>query len=366
MRRLGPSALAVLLAAPLSAQMVVSKIRPFGMADSESDGALRQRGMGWCEHGTFVDASVLPERREIRLVCSIYTREGERLEAQVLDADARTVATVPIRSSGTAESPFPHMLWLERGKAEPLPAAWDYWRARVWNEKGEPVDLKVEHGVTGAAALSAKDGGPFLVLANDRGENGLEAYRPDGKRAWATPDLVEARKLEAVRFDGRAALAAWHSIGRVALVDARGKVRERILAEGNSDRLMLDDGKEPRAFVLDSGAGSKREAMRTLERRKTKDGPRWEKTASADLGFVTVTGWTLARFSAGKPVPVVGTSNGWVLLLGEDGTPAYTRKFLSPVRRLTAADLDGDGRDELVVVLDGASQNVVVLSPAAP
>lgn len=366
MKRLGPALVAVFLAAPLSAQMIARKIRPLGGGGFQPEGVLRERGMGWCEHGSFVDASVLPERREIRLVCSVYARDGQGLEAQVLDADAKTVATVAIRSTATYDSPFPHMLWLERGKAEPLPAAWDYYRARVWNDKGEPVDLKVENGVTAAAALSAKDGGPLLVLASGRGENGLEAYRPDGKRAWGTPDVAEVRGLEAVRLDGKPALAAWHSIARVALVDARGKIRERILAEGNSDRLMLEDGKEPRALVLDSGAGSKRETMRTMVRRKTKDGPRWEKTASADLGFVTVTGWTAARFAKGASVPVVGTSNGWVFVLGEDGAPAATRKFLSPVRRLTAADLDGDGRDELVVILDGASQNVVIFSPAAP
>ena len=61
----------------------------------------------------------------------------------------------------------------------------------------------------------------------------------------------------------------------------------------------------------------------------------------------------------------MGTSNGWVFLLNAEGKPVASRKFRSPVRSLTAADLDGDGRDELVVVLDGSSLNVTVFSPQA-
>jgi len=363
--------LAALSALPLSASAQVvkmvrfAKIGPLGGGGFEPAGTMRERGSGWCEHGNFIDADLLPERREVRVLCKPYDAgEGSRVEVQVLDADARTVATKVLVSTNTGDLVFPSTIWLERGKAEPLLATWNHFQARVWNEKGQPVDLPTKDGIGGLAGFSAKDGGPLVVVARPYGEKGLEAFRPDGRRAWAIADLIEVRGLEPARLDGRAVAAAWHSIGRIAFVDASGKIRERALPGGNSDRLMLDDGKEPRLYALDSGAGSKRETLGIWTAVKDKDGRRWEKTGVADLGPVTITGWTLARFTAGSPSRVVvGTSNGWVFILDGSGAPVATRKFRSPVKKLSASDLDGDGRDELVVVIDGASENAVIFSP---
>lgn len=364
----------ILSASPASAQ-VVSRVKRlvapkvpalWEPAFGRSEGLLRQRGTAWCDDGRFVDASVLPERREIRVVCASYgAPPEERTSVRVFDADARLKASAVIRSSGTTEATQSFVAWIERGKPEPVPVTWDTYRARVWDKKGNPVDLTVKDGVSDVAPISDKNGGPLLVIAHPWGENGLEAFRQDGSRAWATPSPYEVRGLEPVRLDGKPLLAAWHSVGRVTFVDARGKAYDHALPGGNSDRLMLEDGKNPRLFALDNGAGSKRESLIVMERRKDADGRRWEKTGEYDLGPVTITGWTMATLNKSEPARIaVGTSNGWVFLLDDKGTTLDSAKFRSPVRRLQAADLDGDGGDELVAVFDGASQNVVVFSAA--
>lgn len=366
-------ALILSFVAPASAQVptrikgLISKRIATGISYN-SDGLLQQRGTAWCRDGRFVDASVLPERREIRLVCAKYQSDPEsRVYAEVLDADAKVTATVPIRSSGTTDATYDHVAWIERGRSDPIPVTWDHYRARVWDKKGNPVDLTVTDGVSDIATISDKNGGPLLVIAHQWGENGLEAFRQDGTRAWAASVPYEVRRLESTSLDGKPLLAAWHSVGRLTFVDARGKVREQTLPGGNSDRLLLEDGKTPRMLVLDNGAGSKREALSVFEARKGKDGRTWEKTETRDLGPVTITGWTLVRLAKSEaPRTAVGTSNGWVFLFDEKGATLDSVKFLSPVRRLQSADLDGDGAEELVAILDGGSQSVVVFSAKKP
>ncbi|MBI2387794.1 MAG: hypothetical protein HYV14_17550 [Elusimicrobia bacterium] len=372
MTRLALLAAATVLSASAAAQVVAPrfargmKIRPLGGYAWEPASSFKDRGMGWCENGAFVDAAVLPSRGEIRLVCSDYDdNTGKKFFfTQVLDADAKTVSQERFPDAGPLDAVHKEVGWLERGRAAPLPVTWDYSRLRVWNEKGGVVDIPVKDGVSGAALIGSKDGGPLIVVGHAYGENGLEAFRPNGKRAWSTADPADVRELSTARLDGRPVLAAWHSTSRLTFLDASGKVRERLSLGGNADRMLLDDVREPRLYTLDSKAGSSRETLLIQLGRKGKEGRRWESVASADLGPITITGYTLARFVPGAERRlVVGTSNGWVFLLDSSGKAVASRKFLSPVGSLSAADLDGDGRDELVVVIDGASENVVVFSP---
>lgn len=360
------------LAAPSAAQVLAParamKIRPLTSGRPwEPAASFKEIGTAWCENGAFVDAAVLPARKEIRIVCSDYGSAGKRaFSTQILDAGMRPVSVMPLVSPDSLDAVFENVAWLERGKSEPLPVTWNSYRLRTWNEKGAAVDIAVKDGVSALAVLGAKDGGPLIVVGHGYGENGLEAFRPDGKRVWNTADPADVRGLTLARLDGRPMLAAWHSTSRLALLGVDGKVRERLTFGSNADRMMLDDTKEPRLYTLDSRAGSSRETLLIQLGRKGKEGRRWEAITSADLGPITITGYTLGSFVPGQGRRVVvGTSNGWVFLLDASGKPVASRKFLSPVRRLTAADLDGDGRDELAVILDGASQNVIVFSPQA-
>lgn len=364
------AAVAAALAAPAAAQRLSSpamatKIGLISGHQWEPASSFEERGTGWCEKGSFVDAGVLPVRKEIRLVCSGYGHPGKNAYmTQILNVDARPVSVEPLAEAGTPEAVYQNVAWLERGKSAPLPVTWDFFRLRTWNDQGGIVDIPVKDGISALAVLGAKDGGPMIVVGHGYGENGLDAFRPDGKHLWSAADPADLHELSAVRLGGRPALAAVHAVSRLALIGTDGKVRERLLLGGNADRVLLDDGKEPRLYAFDSGAGSKRESLMILAPLKTKEGRRWQSAVPVDLGPITVTARALGRFDAGKPLRlVVGTSNGWVFLLDAAGKTAASRKFLSPVRSLTAADLDGDGRDELVVILDGASQNVVVFSP---
>lgn len=367
MSRLALLLAAALLPAGAAAQVRmtrVMKIRPIGGHEWEPSTSFKFRGSGWCENGSFIDAAVLPARREIRLVCSDYDDSGRKtFSAQALDADAKLLGTTPLTSTGALDAVYQRVAWLDRGRSAPLAVTWDYSRLRIFNEKGAGSDVPVKDGVAAVAVLGADQGGPLIAVAHSYGESGVEAFRPDGKRLWRTADPVDVRGLSAARLDGRPVLAVWHSTSRLALLGPDGKVRERLLLGGNSDRMAIDDGKEPRLYVLDSKAGSTHEKLTLHLRSKGKE-PRWEPAASANLGPITITAQALGRFVPGESRRlVIGTSNGWVFLLDSAGRAAAERKFLSPVRSLTAADLDRDGRDELVVILDGASENVLIFSP---
>ncbi len=362
------AAVAATLSVPAAAQILAhpglaEKIHPMTSGHLwEPASAFMERGVAWCAKGSFVDASVLPGRKEIRLVCADFGSRGHT--TQVLDADAKLLFAAPLASTDTADAIFQNVAWLERGKAAPLPVTWDFYRLRTWNDKGAVVDIPVKDGVAAVALLGSKEGGPAIVVGHMYGEKGFDAYRPDGKLLWSSADTTDVRELSVVRLGGRPALAALHAVSRLALLGTDGKVKERLLLGGNSDRVLLDDGKEPRLYAFDSGAGSKRESLNIFTAVRSKEGRRWESPSPVDLGPITITGRALGRFDAGKPPRlVVGTSNGWVFLLDAAGKPVASCKFRSPVRSLTAADLDGDGRDELVVVLDGESLNVTVFSP---
>lgn len=333
------------------------KIQPLGGYHWEPADAFRTLGMGWCENGRFVDAGVLPGRREIRLACAGYGDQAQGLDVQVLDAQARAVSreAVPGR--------FERVGWLGRRNSPPLAVAWDWTKVSIFDEKGGVGKISATGGFSSVAWLGQEDGGPLVAVGHYSGAAGVSAYLPDGKPAWETAEVYDVRNLAAARLRGKPVFLALHGMGRLAFLDASGRVVSRAALGGNIDRVLLDDAAAPRLYAFDSHAEHARESVIIFEGRRQGRTWEWERRGSVDLGPVTITAYALGDFDgSGRRTPVVGTSNGWIFALDRDGAPTAELKLLSPIQALAAADLQGDKADELVAVIAGASENVLVFA----
>lgn len=225
--------------------------------------------------------------------------------------------------------------------------------ARLWDFRVESMRPE------SFALLRRKRKAALLVAAYGYGEAALRAVDEKGALAWVYQEIERANSLGGARLDGEDMVWASNGTGRFAFVDSRGKTRERLQAEGNSDRLLVagPSGRET-AFAIDSGAGSRRERLWVYQREKAGV---WKKLTSADLGPVTVTAWTVGDFDGdGSSEPVVGTDNGWIFVLDGAGRTVSETRHRGKVFRLAAADLDGDGRSELVAGVLGSTTNVLV------
>ena len=122
-------------------------------------------------------------------------------------------------------------------------------------------------------------------------------------------------------------------------------------------------------YVLDSGFDSWRQKISVAHSTGAvkKEGSRWEGFPSEDLGRITVTAYALGDFDGpGRRQPVVGTDNGWVLLLDQAGKIVSETRLRGKISYLGALDLSGDGKDELVVGVEGYSGNVLVFTRPTP
>ena len=75
----------------------------------------------------------------------------------------------------------------------------------------------------------------------------------------------------------------------------------------------------------------------------------WRKPLAADEESVSVTRLAAARLTHGAPSILATTRQGVLFALAPDGNVLWSKDFGTPLNDVTAADLDGDGVDEIVL-----------------
>ncbi len=278
-----------------------------------------------------------------------------------LDAHGESLRSFELQAN------FTEFKILARGrKKEPLIVGRNSFQLIAFDPAGKRQELRVpKTSPTDFEVVSKDDGRPMVVAAYHYGGAGLRAFRPDGKLLWELEDLERVYRVRLEKIGGKPVLAASSGIGKVTLVSLKGRILERIPGEGNMDRFMFDSpGKEGWLYSLDSRAGSWKETLSVRRSAPGKKKGRWEHVSSADLGRVSVTAFGLGDFEGKGRRPVLGTGNGWVLLLDRAGRVVSETRFRGKIASLDALDLNDDGKDELVVSVLGYSGNVFVFTRA--
>lgn len=254
---------------------------------------------------------------------------------------------------------------LEEGKKGPTFIAKNEFQILRFDSSGKAVELSEAcRGATDFAVVPKEQGGPLIAVAT-RGRAGLMAFSKNGKLAWEILDIPGVDRVRLEFAGSRPVLAAVGGLGNISLVGIQGQVLERIDGDGNMDRVLFDRDKEGQwMYGLDSSAGSWREIL-TVRHSKPglQPGARsWDVSAIRNLGPITVTAYALGRFDAGARRLVIGTDNGWVMLLDRSGATITASRFRGKIVSLTARDLDKDKTDELLVGVEGYSGNLFVYS----
>ncbi len=254
-------------------------------------------------------------------------------------------------------------LWDDSGKI-PLFAGSDDFRLWQFSPGSQPVELAVpEMRAEEFTPVPKEHGGPLLVAAYQYGAAGLRAFKPGGKVAWELPEL---ERISTVRLDFaglRPVLAAADGTGKISVAGVQGRILERFQAGGNLDRVLYDQDSEGQwLYGLDSRAGSWKETLKIFraDRGRSPGERDWREAGSHDLGPITVTAWTLGGFDAGPRKLVLGTSNGWVLVLDRAGRLVTEARFRGKIVSLLSRDLDRDRKEELIIGVEGFSGNLFV------
>ncbi len=309
----------------------------------------------------FLGADMVASRKEVWVASVGYPNDEAKLT--VLDAHGEAVSEAKLKFVPKK------FKMLDMGKKAPMIVAWDTFKLKGFSAGGaQEWDFAVEKvSPSDFAVVSQPMGGPLVVASYNYGEAGLRAVGPEGKLAWQTPEISQAHWVASARMDGRTVLVATDGVGKAYVTDLKGKVVERIQNEGNSERLMIDGSDPKRAWMysLDSGADSWRQKIAVSQSAGPvkKEASRWTPVSSEDLGMITTTAFTLGDFDGqGRRQPVIGTDNGWVLLLDQAGKIVTSARFRGKIQFLGAADLRGDKKEELVVGVEGFADNVFVFA----
>lgn len=221
-------------------------------------------------------------------------------------------------------------------------------------DKTEPLE-PVEKFVT--ADLKG-DGQRGFIVHDSSGTGRISAYGPDGRKRWAVPGtkyvtcwaagrLGDAKGDSLVVFEG-----GFQSIS-MFVMDGRGEVvfstpagrNYRLASVGN-----LGDG--PRIVTVSDSHPNTRDALMVSE---VRDG-NFQALSEADLGWARAKFLVLADLQGdGRKEIIVGTENGWVLVFSAEGRLLSERAFsqVEGISHLVAGDINGDGTDELLVAENG-------------
>lgn len=286
-----------------------------------------------------------PGQREIWLLSSDHFKDDRfRLTALSARGDVARESMLETRAKELR-------VW-DTGSRLPLAAVMDEVGVSVFDAKAGKKLFRFVVPATSPsdiAALGRGGGGPVLVASYSYGDYGLQAVDRKGRLAWKTDFLPRAQHLAVARLPGGPVVAAPDGLGKIFLVSPKGRLKDRVLGPGNMDRVAFAGGS--RLYGLDSGSGSWTESLSLWSLKPGPEDRRWTQEKALDLGPITATAWVAGRFDgkAGPPQLAVGTDNGWVLVFNDDGSQATRARFRGKISALRALDLNGDGREELVV-----------------
>lgn len=235
-----------------------------------------------------------------------------------------------------------------RARREGLFVVRDFWTVTVadptqgalWSPPGDYDNI---------ASADLDGDGQDELLARDR-KGALSAFDADGKRLWSRSGLPELSGLVSGRLEGRgpaSLIARGSQFGqsRLFVLDGRGRVElstpvawsEAALTAVASGRLAAVGHSYPeeRDFLSLSPAGG---------------APLWR----FDLGWTAASALAAADLDGdGRDEIALGTTSGWVLVFSDEGKLLAEKNFLGEVSQLVAAGLTGDGRRQLLVALKG-------------
>jgi len=200
------------------------------------------------------------------------------------------------------------------------------------------------------------DGDGYDELLARKTNGDWAAYDAKGKRLWSRSGLPELRGLTAGRLDGRgkAALVAveggWKGEKLLLVLDSAGRVAVSTpVAWSEATLLAVASGRlaavghvypEERDFLSLFTPGER---------------PLWR----VDLGWVAPSALTAADLDGdGRDEIALGTKNGWLLIFSDEGKLISEKNFVGEISHLVATGLSGNGRRRLLVALKGIPPEV--------
>lgn len=278
-----------------------------------------------------------------------------------IDTAGRTLSTHPF--TGRISS-------LEAGKlgGRQVLLTQDWSQTRILDRDGSPVLDGVPSADNAALADLDGDGRGELVLGD---HETITALSSTGKTLWRREGLshvdgLAAGSLGTGRGDGLAVFVSSPGSPVVLILDGKGR-----------DVLEFRDDSFPQqgVFLRAEGkasylahVGSRYQSRYARLRVSRIEGGTRTITAEADLGPVHVVKMIGADLIGDKRKEIVlGTENGWIFIFDEEGRRLGEKHHFGEVRHLAAADLDADGRQELLIGVKGTTSHLyaygVVPSP---
>lgn len=329
---------------------------------AEADGYFKlrwQQKLSRGRGGAIMAAGIAPSRGEVWVASD--SPIGGEIEMSDLDGRGQVLRSFPLK--GKLED----FRVLERGKKGPSLIIWnelmrtgdlravdasgkEMWRLPASSYNPEWVDVVPE-----------TVGGPLVVLGHTYGPVGLRALDLTGKTAWEQKEVESAFNVRVERRGARRIITANNHLGRIYLMDLKGHVFDRVDADGgNMDRVLF--GKSGSLmFGLASGLNTGHEIYALYKKKDGKSS--WERIASEDLGRVTITSYALGDFDGdGSQREVVGTENGWVLVLDHSGKVLSEARFPGKIQFLGTLDPRHTGKDELILCVSGRNGGVYSFS----
>lgn len=208
-----------------------------------------------------------------------------------------------------------------------------------WSLKGDADQIL-------AADLDG-DGRDELVARDPAG--GLAAYDAEGRRRWSRPAPGDSRLVAAGTAAGAPALVVrsggWGPKGEISVLDGKGKVSVSTAVAWSQVRLAaVASG---RLAAVGHVYPEERDSLSLETVGQAAD---WR----VDLGWAEATSLAAADLDAdGRDEILLGTKNGWVLVFSDEGRLLAEKNFTGEVSLIVSTPPSSAGRQQALVALKG-------------